>query len=1140
MNRSSSNRMQAFLLAVVMLAPFAVCAQQQTQDGLLEGFQNPPESARPRVWWHWLSGNINKEGIRKDLQWMKSVGIGGMQMFDGDMGAPQIVANRVDALSEEWKDSLHWAATEADRLGLEFAMAAAPGWSETGGPWVRPEQGMKKLVWAQARITGGRRFRGVLPVPPAVAGPFQGIKRRDHSGNPIDIVEPYYRDVAVLAWRAPDGDMPLHTLHPRLDASAPGLNLDTLIDGDLEHGIILPDPQPGSPSWVRFSFDTARTMRALTYVGPVGNRFADGPDGRIEASDDGHTWRTIRTLTGVAHNPAPQRTFAFSAVTARYFRVIFERAEISYNPWPRPPGIQLGELALVPGARVEHFEDKAGFGVHPDMDAVPTPDYSLSTLIPVSGVLDLSERLQADGTLDWTPPAGDWIVLRLGYSPTGASNHPATPEATGPEVDKFNAGHVRSHLDAYLGAVAGNLGPLMGTRGLRYLLTDSWEAGNANWTEAMLDEFKKRRGYDLKPWLPVLAGYVVNSSAASDALLWDFRHTLADLIAEHHYGTITRFAREHEMGYYGEAVGAAWPTVADNMLAKSHTDIPMGEFWAMPFGGKPAAYHGVRADEFPADIIETASTAHVYGKSLVAAEALTSSLPLWRATPWNLKWVADKYMAMGVNRLVIHTSPHQPNDDYRPGLTLGPFGQAFTRHETWAGMARAWVDYLARSSFLLQQGAPVVDILYFYGEGAPSGVSYRRADDLTQVHGYNVDYVNADALLRLAQVKDGRIVFPGGAAYKLLVLPPELKQMTLPMVEKLRELVDAGAVVLGPKPQGSPSLIFDDQKVRATADALWGNLDGRVLNTRSFGHGRIYWGLSPDAVLETEQLGRDFDYDKTYGGFDLKFSHRRMPDADIYFISNQSNISGAANTRFRTTGRKPWLWYADSGKIAQVSYQVQEGYTHIVLPLDAYGAVFVVFRGQAASTGEEIPVQTISILRVLDGNWTLRFPPESGAPTEPQILTKLDSWSNSETAGIRYFSGVARYSRTFNVPASWQKENTCIVLDLGKVGELAEVWLNGQSAGIAWKPPYQVDITQTLRSGNNQLEIDVANVWWNRMVGDRQPGTQPVAATNATHDNSFGMLSAPFSADTPLIPAGLLGTVSVLQTTGGTCDAVRD
>jgi len=798
--------------------------------------------------------------------------------------------------------------------------------------------------------------------------------------------------------------------------------------------------------------------------------------------------------------------------------------------------IHLGELALVPGARIDQFEDKAGYGVHPDLNAVRTPDYAQAEVIPVNTIIHLTDRLRADGTLDWVPPPGKWMVLRLGYSPTGTINHPATAEATGPEVDKFNAGHVRAHLQGYLRPVLEKLGALSGQHGLGYLLTDSWEAGNANWTESMLDEFQTRRGYDLTPWLPVLAGYVVESRDASEAAAWDFRKTLADLIAENHYGTIARFAHEHDLGYYGEAVGAGWPTVADGMLAKSQTDIPMGEFWALPFGINSAISNSEEnTDEFLADIIETASTAHVYGKPLVAAESLTSALPLWRATPWTLKSIADRNLALGVNRLVIHTSPHQPRDDLRPGMTLGPFGQAFTRHETWAGMARPWVDYLARSSFLLQQGVPVADILYFYGEGAPSGVPWRRVGSPVQSVGYGLDYVNADALLRLARVENGRIVFPGGAAYHLLVLPPDLERMTLPLVKKLHELVTAGAIVLGPKPRGSPSLAFSDQDVRAIADALWGYLDGNLISVRHLGNGRVYSGLTPEAVLQAEQLGRDFDYDRTHDGFDLHFAHRRLPEAEIYFISHQGNASGTVNTRFRTSGRKPWLWHADTGMIAPVSYHIQDGYTHIRLPLDAHEALFVVFRGPAAAGGEALPVPTVSTLQVLDGNWILQFPPNLGAPETPLPLPRLDSWSNHEVPGIRYFSGVATYRRTLDIPSAWLRDNACIVLDLGAVGELAEIRLNGQSSGVAWKPPYQVDLTQAIKPGANHLEIDVANVWWNRMVGDQQPGAAGIANATAFTDPLASSLTTRFTAQTPLIPSGLLGPVSILQTTGGRC-----
>jgi hypothetical protein len=789
-----------FLASAACLIALPALAQQTVPpvveppkaDTLLDGFKVPPDSARPRVWWHWLSGNVSKQGITRDFEWMKRSGLAGAMMFDGDTGAPRVVPDRITVLSPAWYDHLRFAAAEAKRVGLEFSMAAAPGWSETGGPWVTPEMGMKKFVWAEMRVRGGTSV-GQLVALPDTPGPFQSFPATDAIGRRETSTKPFARDVAVFAYPVPAGDVSLASLKPFVSTNDAKLDTARLTDGDTQKRVRVVPLAKDTPAWIRFDFARPATMRALTYVGELGGRSSDGPAGRIEASDDGVTWRSLRTLTGQAHAPAPQRTFAFPETTAAHFRVVFERDPITRDGWPRTPGVDVAELALVPGARVDLFEERAGFGVIRDADALHTPPVASTAAIARDSIIDLTDRLRSDGTLDWKAPKGDWIVLRTGYSLTGERNHPATPEGTGLEVDKLNAAHVRAHLDAYLGPVIRALGPDAGRDGLRNILTDSWEARQENWTEAMIGEFKTRRGYDPRPYLPVLAGRVIDSAERSDAFLWDFRRTLADLVADNHYGTITAYAKEHGLGYYGEATGAAWPTVADGMLAKSKTDIPMGEFWAIPFGGEPANFIGARTDEFPADIVETRSTASVYGKPLVAAEALTSSLPRWNSTPWSLKWVADKYMAMGVNLMVLHTSPHQPTDQ-APGLSLAPFGQVFTRHETWAEMSRAWIDYLARSSFLLQQGKPVADLLYFYGEGAPSGVPYDSDGDPANPVGHGFDYVNADALLRLARVEDGRIAFPGGASYRVLVLPDDLRTMTLPLITRLRDLVTAGAV----------------------------------------------------------------------------------------------------------------------------------------------------------------------------------------------------------------------------------------------------------------------------------------------------------------------------------------------------------
>jgi hypothetical protein len=1093
------------------------------QDALSTGFRNPPETARPRVWWHWLSGNVSQDGITKDLEWMKRAGLAGAMMFDGDMGAPQIVPRRVTVLSPDWYRNLHFAAKEADRLGLEFAMAAAPGWSETGGPWVQPEQGMKKFVWSETRLSGGARAGRIAPLP-ANPGPFQTIGMQRNGQAEKSEVPALARDIAVLAFRAPAGDVPRGTLQPAITASAPGLDLGKLADGGLVEAVTLPGPAEGAPTWVRYDFAKPQTMSALTYVGPLGGRFAEGPQGRIEASDDGSTWRSLRTLGGGAHNPAPQRTFAFPATTARHFRIVFDRAVQSRAPWPTPPGIPIAELALVPGARIDLFEDRAGFGVHPQADALQTPAVAARAAIDSAQVIDLTDRLRPDGTLDWTAPAGDWIVLRTGWSLTGVLNHPATPEGTGLEVDKFNAAHVRAHLDAYMTPAIRELGPLAGKKGLTYLLTDSWEAGQENWTEPMPAEFRKRRGYDLTRMLPALAGYVVDSAARSDAFLWDFRRTLADLIAENHYGTITRFAKEHGLGYYGEATGAAWPTVADGMLAKSLTDIPMGEFWAIPFGDKPAAFHQVRSDEFPADIIETRSTAHVYGKPLVAAEALTSSLPQWTSTPWKLKWVADKYMAMGVNRLVLHTSPHQPDDTHRPGLTLGPFGQAFTRHEIWGEMARPWIDYLSRSSYLLQQGEPVADVLYFYGEGAPSGVPYDRPGEPSDLKAWGFDYVNADALLRLAKVADGRIAFAGGASYRVLVLPPDLRRMTLPLAQRLRDLVEAGAVVVGPKPAGSPSLASDDAAVRAVADAVWGASD--TGGAHAFGKGRVYWRGDAAAILARENVAPDYLAAPADPSIDLRFAHRRVADGDIYFVTNQSAQPATVPVRFRIDGRAPEAWDAATGQTRLLSYRRADGQTEVPVTLGAWDSTFVVFRKAATAPSLILASPTVQTLATLADTWTLRIP----APGREIVLPNVaaGSWTQNAQPEVRYFSGAATYAQEARVPAAWLKPRRRVFIDLGSVGDLAEVRVNGTLAGTAWKPPYRVDVTDQLRPGSNRLEIKVANTWQNRFVGDQQPGATAETWTNAAGNNPFSRLGGKLTAETPLTPSGLLEPVRLV------------
>ena len=405
--------------------------------------------------------------------------------------------------------------------------------------------------------------------------------------------------------------------------------------------------------------------------------------------------------------------------------------------------------------------------------------------------------MHPDGTITWTPPRGHWVLLRMGYSLTGSKNQPASAEATGFEVDKLSAAHVKAYFTSYLDQYKNATGDLMGEKGLQYMVTDSWEAGVQNWTDSMPIEFQNHRGYKILPWLPVLTGRIVESAEASDRFLWDFRKTIGDLIAENHYDELSALLYERGMRRYTESHEGGRAFVGDGMEVKRKADIPMGALWVPgDFKGRNAPIPEVNKTM---DIVESASVAHLYGQNLVAAESMTAGGAAWVWSPESLKPTADLELASGVNRFIIHCSVHQPVNDKIPGLGLGGFGQWFTRHETWAEQAKPWITYLARSSYMLQKGKFVADIIYFYGEDNNIVALFKsKLPDIPE--GYNYDFVNADALVKLLSVSRGNIVTSGGMIYRILALDPNSKYMSFPVLHKIGELVKDGAIVVGDKP----------------------------------------------------------------------------------------------------------------------------------------------------------------------------------------------------------------------------------------------------------------------------------------------------------------------------------------------------
>jgi hypothetical protein len=1103
---------------------------QASVDPLKSGFENPPNGARPRVWWHWMNGNITKEGITLDLQWMDHAGLGGFQNFDAALQTPQVVDKRLAYMTPDWKDAFKHAILLGDQLGLEMAIAGSPGWSESGGPWVPGPEGMKKYVWSATVVEGGKPFSGVLAHPPSNTGAFQNVGIHDQQPPPGALKIPeFYADSVVVAYKRSAIDKPVEELNAKITASAGSPDFAALSDGDLEKTTKLPIPEPGQDAWIQYEFPSPQTIRAITFVTKDPDfiaRMVGGmgvPGKELQASDDGQTFRSVAQMS--SDDDAPEHTISFPAVSAKCFRVVFKRTPPPPIPdWatgldpesfgiklpPKPTDYEIAEMVLHAGPRVNHFEEKAAFVPVQDLYHLATPPVAANEAVAKSDVIDLTSKMTPDGKLDWTPPEGDWVVLRFGYSLLGITNHPATAEATGLEVDKMDRRFVKNYMEKYLDSYKETVGAdEMGKKGIRYVINDSWEAGSQNWTDNMIQQFKKLRGYDPVPWMPVLAGQIVESSAASDGFLWDFRKTIADLIANEHYGQLEDTLHERAMAHYGESHEGGRAFVADGMEVKKFNEIPMSAMWTQTPGVNHIQF-GYNADDR-----ESASVAHIYGQNIAAAESMTAAAAPWAWSPATLKPTADQEFLNGINRFVIHESAHQPLVDKKkaPGMTLGPFGQWFNRNETWADQAGTWINYLARTSFLLQQGHFGADLLYFYGEDSNlTAIFEHTSPDIPA--GYGFDYINADALIHELSVSGGRITTKSGMSYRMLALDPYSKHMSLPVLKGIEKLVKDGATVAGPKPTDDPSQADD----HAEFDRINSELFGDGIGEHTVGSGKVYAGQSLSDVFSSLKVSPDFDFTKPETDANLLFVHRKLADGDLYFVDNRNDRDETVDATFRVTGKAPELWYAETGSSKPVSHKIADGRTTVPLHLEPWGTVFVVFRKSTTETSHTVPKAAESKVADVDGPWKVSFEPDRGAPPSA-TLDKLISWSNSTDAGVKYFSGAGTYTKTIQAPADWFKKDSHLWIDLGDVKNLAEVTVNGKDLGVVWHTPYRVDVTSALKPGANEVSIKVINAWVNRLIGDQQPG-----ATKYTFADV-----KPYKADSPLLPSGLLGPVAVLR-----------
>jgi hypothetical protein len=900
-----------------------------------------------------------------------------------------------------------------------------------------------------------------------------------------------------------------------------------LSDGDLEKTVKLPIPATGEGAWIQYEFAAPQTVRSLTIVTKDFDEITamvagvTNPEKSLESSDDGQNFRTIVKLP---EGGSPQHTVSFPPVTAKFFRVVFRRTPPPpLPPWASgldpsslgvkvgapPTDYEIGELVLHPGARVNRFEEKAAFTPVPDLYQFATPPDPTAEVVAKSDVVNLTSRMRPDGTLDWTPPPGNWVVLRFGYSLLGITNHPATAEATGLEVDKLNRAFVKGYMNTYLDSYKETVGAdYIGKRGIRYVINDSWEAGSQNWTDNMIAQFTKLRGYDPRPWMPVLTGQVVESAEASDRFLWDFRKTIGDLIANEHYGQLEATLHEWGMGHYGESHEEGRAFVADGMEVKKFNEVPMSAMWTQT-PGVNKEQHGYNADDR-----ESASVAHIYGQNLAAAESLTAAAAPWAWSPATLKPTADQELLNGINRFVIHESAHQPLVDKAPGLTLGPFGQWFNRNETWAEEAGPWVKYLARCSYLLQQGHFAADLVYFYGEDSNlTAIFGDKSPDVPA--GYGFDYINADGLIHELNVTDGRLTTKSGMSYRVLGLDPYSQHMSLPVLRAIHKLVEEGAVVAGPKPSGDPSLADDQAAFHKLSDELFGDGTG----VHKVGKGTVYAGQSLADVFNALKVSPDFDYTKPETDTRLLFVHRKLADGDLYFVDNRNDRDETLEASFRVTGKAPELWHPDTGESGPASYNIADGRTTVPLHLEPWGTVFVVFRKPSETASRTLPREVEAQLAEVEGPWNVSFQPGRGAAASI-TLDKLISWSDSADSGVKYFSGAGTYTKTIQASSDWFKKGTRLWIDLGDVKNLAAVTVNGKSLGMVWHAPYRVEATSALRPGANEIAIKVINAWVNRLIGDQQP--------DATMKYTFADVK-PYKANSPLLPSGLLGPVRIIQ-----------
>ncbi len=1098
----------------------------QHKNPVETAFYNPRAEAKPWVLWYWMHAAVSKEGITADLEAMKSVGIEGAYLvciYDTVNRIPFDKPAR--QLSPLWWEMVNHAFKECKRLELKLAFHVSDGFALAGGPWIRPEQSMQKLVWSKTYISSAHS--GVIHLKQPAAK------------------ENFYKDVAVFAYPANSSNNYQINLPEPVVSTGTGADVSFLSKPGDDSKTFRSD----TTCWIQYQYNEPFTLRSLkTHTG--GNNY-QSQRLILQSGNDGKNFKTIMRMQPPRHgwqDTDEDYTFSIPETTATYFRFVYDKTgtepgseDLDAAKWK--PTLKLKGLYLSDEPVINQIEAKNG-SIWRVAEYTTSSMVSDSEVVPFNHIINLTDKMDADGRLNWQPASGNWVVVRIGHTSTGHVN--ATGGAAkGLECDKFSEEAIKFQYDNWFGKVYENTDPGLAEEVLKIFYIDSWEAGSQNWSANFLYEFKKRRGYDLLPYLLVMTGVPIESVVKSEKILHDVRETIAELVNDIFYKTLRKLADEKGLKFTAENVS---PTmVSDGLLHFKTVDYPTGEFWLnSPTHDKPN------------DMFDAITAAHIYGKRIIQAEAFTTLRMDWTAHPGSLKALGDRNFAMGINRMVFHVNALSPWLDKKPGMTLGGIGLFFQRDQTWYNQSKAWIDYITRTSAVLQQGNPVTDIAVFTGEEIPRrsvlpdrlvstlpgifgnkrvaqenirlkniaqpqrtkpiGVSHsaNMADPESwtdALHGYKYDCFNPDVLMQMT-VKDGKVFTSGGAAYSVLVIPGKHPMqpnqfLSVELAAKLLQLAKDGAnIIIPPEGWGTYESGEKELEFRKILSEFFSkqNKKGQVVAAPFYDENFEQFGVQPDVKLLS---GKDT----------IAWTHRRTENGeDIYFVSNQLNEKRKIELSFRQNAKGITVFDPVSGKeVDDFTYKIGADRAIINLDFEPAQSFFFVFVEKASGYKTKSSAPKFKSEKLLSKGWRIQFDSSYGGPQEKLVMNKLKLWNESDDPGVKYYSGSAVYYNQFDIMKI--KKGKPVWICLENVYNLATVMINGIDCGTIWAKPYKLDISKAIKQGVNNIEIKVASTWHNRLIGDQLlPESERITWT-----------TAPFILEgRPLLPAGIEGSVKIV------------